>query len=67
MGRLVEIHENEPHRVSEVICVHCGWRWIAVRHHKTKLKELECPDCANQGKVIETGEILEENETSINN
>jgi peptide subunit release factor 1 (eRF1) len=64
MGRVADITENEPHKVSEVICVHCGWRWLAVRHHKTKIKSLECPDCRNQGKVIETGEILEDNEIS---
>jgi len=59
MSQVIDINANEPHKVSEVICVHCGWRWIAVRHVKTRLKDLECPDCRNRGKVIETGEILE--------
>lgn len=59
MTNVVDINKNEPHKVSEVICVHCGWRWIAVRPTETRLKDLECPDCTNQGKVIETGEILE--------
>jgi hypothetical protein len=66
MGRLVGISDNKPHKSSEVICVHCGKRWIAVRHVKTLLKCLECPECRNQGYVIETGEILKD-ETDIDN
>jgi predicted RNA-binding Zn-ribbon protein involved in translation (DUF1610 family) len=58
--KVIDINENLPHKVSEVICVHCGWRWIAVRPATTLLKHLECPDCGNQGKVIETGESLNE-------
>jgi hypothetical protein len=46
------------HKTSEVICVHCGKRWIAVRPTNVLLKELECPECTNQGYVVETGEIL---------
>jgi hypothetical protein len=59
MGKVVDIDDNIPHKVSEVICVRCGWRWLAVRPTVTRLKALECPDCTNQGYVIETGEILE--------
>jgi len=62
MSDTIDINANQPHRVSEVICVHCGWRWIAVRPAETRLKDLECPDCTNQGKVIETGEVLPEEE-----
>jgi hypothetical protein len=58
MERIIDITETEPHKVSEVICVRCGERWIAVRHIETKLKDLECKYCGN-GWVIETGEILE--------
>lgn len=58
MSKVVDISANQHHRISEVICVHCGWRWIAARPIETKLKYLECPDCRNQGKVVETGEIL---------
>ena len=58
--KIVDINENEPHKVSEVICVHCGKRWLAVRPNETLLKDMECPDCINQGYVIETGEILKE-------
>lgn len=56
---IVDINENSPHKVSEVICVRCGKRWIAVRPTETRLKDLECSNCG-QGFVIETGEILEE-------
>ena len=58
MGDIVDIEENLPHKVSEVICVKCGKRWISVRPEKTLLKELECPKCG-RGFVIETGEEME--------
>jgi nitrite reductase/ring-hydroxylating ferredoxin subunit len=48
-----------PHKVSEVICVKCGERWIAMRPEQTLLKDLECPN-HHAGFVIETGEELEE-------
>lgn len=51
-----------PHKVSEVICINCKYRWIAVRPTKTLLKDLECPWCGLQGYVIETGEVINENE-----
>lgn len=62
MGHVVEITDNEPHKASEVICVHCGKRWWAVRHINTRLAALECPECTNQGYVIETGETIKEEE-----
>lgn len=57
----IDINENTPHKVSEVICVNCKYRWLAVRPIDTLLKSLECPHCRQQGYVIETGEILNEN------
>ena len=51
-----------PHKVSEVICINCKCRWIAVRTTGTRLKSLECPQCREQGYVIETGEVINENE-----
>lgn len=48
------------HKISEVICISCGRRWIAVRPESVKLKDLECR-CGN-GNVIETGEILSRKE-----
>ncbi len=54
------IHTEEfPHKVSEVICVRCLKRWIAVRPEETQLKDMECPGCRMTGGVIETGEELE--------
>lgn len=58
MSNIRYIDENLPHRVSEVVCLMCRYRWIAVRPEQTKLKDLECPSCRQQGFVIETGEVL---------
>lgn len=58
MGEVIDISENIPHKVSEVICVHCGRRWIAVRPVTVLLKLIECPECTNQGYVVETGETI---------
>lgn len=43
-------------KVSQVVCLNCHRRWIAIRPVETKLADLECPDCGYQGDVIETGE-----------
>lgn len=59
MSEIHHIEENLPHKVSEVICINCKHRWIAVRPCVCKLKELECPECHEQGYVIETGEIID--------
>ena len=60
--KIVDINENTPHKVSEVICVKCTYRWLDVRPVTTLLKNLECPQCRQQGYVIETGEVINENE-----
>lgn len=52
--------EDKPHKVSIVICLNCGKRWVAVRPLETKLTDLECPQCHTQGAAIETGEELED-------
>ena len=62
----ISIEENMPHKVSEVICVNCKCRWIAVRPTDTLLKDLECPQCGLQGFVIETGEVINEGEINEN-
>lgn len=51
----VDINENQPHKVSEVICIECKHRWLEVRFNITLLKGLECPWCGKQGYVIELG------------
>lgn len=58
MVNIVDINENTPHKVSEVICINCKYRWLAVRPVDTLLKDLECPYCGMQGYVIETGEEI---------
>lgn len=58
MSDIIPIEQFLPHKVSEVICVKCGKRWIAVRPENTLLKQLECANCG-QGFVIETGESLD--------
>ena len=62
MSEIRYIEENLPHKVSEVICINCKHRWIAVRPCANKLKDLECPQCGKQGYVIETGEIIDNEE-----
>lgn len=61
MTKEFNIEEYQPHKVSEVICVKCCKRWIAVRPSITKLKDLECPNCGT-GYVIETGEEINTDE-----
>lgn len=51
------IEKNKLHKVSEVICLKCLTRWIAVRPVTVLLKDLEC-ECSECGFVIETGESL---------
>lgn len=58
MAKEFDINCLQPHTVSEVICVKCGYRWISVRPQKTRLKDLQCPSCKYQGYAIETGEII---------
>ena len=48
-----------PHEVSEVICLKCLHRWIAVYPKDTLLKQLECK-CGGVGYVIKTGQTLDE-------
>lgn len=40
MAKIINIEENMPHKVSEVMCVNCKHRWIAVRPADTLLKTL---------------------------
>lgn len=54
---------NQPHEVSELICLKCLHRWIGVYPTKTLLKDLEC-ECGAIGYVIKTGQTIDE-ETEI--
>ena len=58
----LEIVSNEAylkHEVSEVICLKCLNRWIAVYPSKTPLKKLQCK-CGAVGYVIKTGQTIPE-------
>lgn len=48
---------NQPYEISEVICLKCLNRWIAVYPQDTLLKDLECK-CDEVGAVIKTGQDL---------
>lgn len=54
---MIEFDSNTPHEVSEVICLKCLHRWIAVYPQETLLKQLECK-CGEVGFVIKTGQLL---------
>lgn len=52
------IEDNLPHEISEVICLKCLNRWIAVYPEEVLLKDLQCPKCEETGYVIKTGQTL---------
>ena len=59
VDNIVDIEVNQPHYMSEVICVNCKKRWTAIRPETTLLINLECCGCQKTGFVIETGEVYE--------
>ncbi len=56
--KIVDIDSLREHKFSEVMCWHCGYRWISVRPVGTLLKDLDCPKRQRQGSVFETGEEM---------
>jgi len=50
--------EDESYLCSEVMCVMCLDRWVAIRPDGVLLKDLECKNCG-PGYVIETGEVID--------
>lgn len=58
MAEIFDYQDALPHKFSEVICLKCYDRWIAVRPDQTRLVDLECENCG-PGFVIETGEIID--------
>jgi hypothetical protein len=61
----LEYEENIPHEVSEVMCINCKKRWIAVRPTITLLKDIDCPGCNQTGYVIETGQKINEDTKAV--
>lgn len=55
---VIEFESKMPHKVSEVICVKCGYRCIDVRPADVLLKNLECDGCHKKGFIIETGQDI---------
>jgi len=58
MPELIAFEEGLPHKVSETICVKCGYRSVDVRPVGVPLKRLECGGCHLQGFIVETGETV---------
>ena len=63
-GMVLDLDSKRPHKVSEVICVKCGKRWLSVRPADTLLMQLVCETCGS-GFVIEIGEVFEEDERGL--
>lgn len=59
MGKVTPIEANKATAYSEVICIGCGKRWVAVRPVSVLLKEIHCINCG-PGKVIETGQPIDQ-------
>lgn len=60
MGKIIDIAENQPHEVAELICLKCFNRWIGVYPEKTSLKMLQCKCCGATRYVIKTGQTIPE-------
>ena len=58
MDKIRDITDGYYYEVAEVICVKCGYRWIAARPEGTLLKRLRCPK-GHVGFTILTGEDID--------
>lgn len=58
-SNIIDFDKDEPHRVSEVICIGCVHRWLAVRPTSAILRQIICPGCGEPETTIETGQPLE--------
>lgn len=57
-SKIMDIDSLREYKFSEVMCWHCGHRWISVRPVGTLLKDLERPKCHWQDVAFETGEEM---------
>ena len=56
---ILDFNADKPHEVAELICLRCFKRWIGVYPEGVLLKEIECPNCGEDGAVIKTGQELD--------
>lgn len=54
-----QITANQPHEVSELMCIKCGYRYIGVYPESTPLKSMQCPSCDTVGWMIKTGQTID--------
>jgi hypothetical protein len=60
MTKIINIDANLPHSISEVICLKCLKRWIAIYpSHTNILKKFECKN-GHIGFVIKNGQDLDD-------
>ncbi len=58
MSEIIDIEANLPHSISEVICLKCLDRWIAVYpNNASNLKKFECKN-RHVGFIIKTGQEI---------
>jgi len=60
--KITNIEDYRPAYIFEAMCIHCGHRYVSVCPVGTKLKTLSCPACHFSGQIINTGEIIEDEE-----
>lgn len=66
MKEEIDNDENVPHKASEVICLNCGYIWVAVRPVNCATSQLECPRCHKQGYTSEAEKFKDNNVKSVN-
>lgn len=55
---LEEREDNQPHEISELICLSCFDRWIGVYPVNALMKKMVCK-CGVIGKIIKTGQNIQ--------
>ena len=55
---IIDFEANLPHEVCELMCWHCGKRYIGAFPEQTLLKQLECPQCHRTGYMFKTGQTV---------
>lgn len=58
MSNIINLDDQRPHVVQEVVCIKCHKRWIACAPVDLLLKDYECPN-KDIGFVIKAGQIME--------